>query len=146
MSIQVFSYLAMKQKNCKKGLSYIKPGMVVADIGTGSGAIAVTLACESKADLYAIDISKEALKTASHNAKKHEASVIYQGRLVQPLIDRDIQEALALAGAGDVDVHRAVEVLGRQRLAHGVVASLFGRAAELAVVTPRGSCPPWRSA
>ena len=75
----------------EKVLSYIKPGMVVADIGTGSGAIAVTLACESKANIYAVDISKGAIDTASHNAKKHETSVTFlEGDLLQPLIDRNI--------------------------------------------------------
>jgi release factor glutamine methyltransferase len=44
----------------------------VADIGTGSGCLAVALACElPHADVYATDISAEALKVAERNARKH---------------------------------------------------------------------------
>ncbi len=49
----------------------------VLDIGTGSGAIAVTLALESKAEVIAIDISMAALKVARENAKRLGASVAF---------------------------------------------------------------------
>lgn len=42
------------------------------DMGTGSGCIAVTLACEyARADITATDISDAALKVASDNARRH---------------------------------------------------------------------------
>jgi len=51
-------------------------GNKVLDIGTGSGCIAVSLAKNlDSSEVYAIDISAEALKTASINAKQNKVSV-----------------------------------------------------------------------
>lgn len=45
------------------------------DIGTGSGAIAVTLACEKNSRVLATDISEAALRVAAENARTIGASV-----------------------------------------------------------------------
>ncbi|MCC8354286.1 peptide chain release factor N(5)-glutamine methyltransferase [Bacillus sp. AF23] len=60
----------------------------VVDVGTGSGAIAVTLALENNNfSVSAIDISKEALDVASANAEKLGAEVHFlQGDLLEPFI------------------------------------------------------------
>jgi release factor glutamine methyltransferase len=62
------------------------PGWVL-DIGTGSGCIAVTLACERPgAQVFATDLSESALKVARRNAERHEATVTFlQGDLLGPL-------------------------------------------------------------
>lgn len=53
-----------------------KPRTRVLDLGTGSGALAVSLACElSEADVTAVDRSREALLVAMANAARHRASV-----------------------------------------------------------------------
>lgn len=61
--------------------------MVLADIGTGSGCIAITAKLEwPDAEVYATEINEDALKIAEKNAKKLGAEVgFYKGNLLQPL-------------------------------------------------------------
>jgi release factor glutamine methyltransferase len=49
----------------------------ILDIGTGSGAIAVTLALETTARVMATDVSPAALGIAQHNARALEAQVAF---------------------------------------------------------------------
>ncbi|MCL2707074.1 MAG: peptide chain release factor N(5)-glutamine methyltransferase [Dehalococcoidia bacterium] len=62
---------------------------VIADIGTGSGAIAVTLAVNlHDAKVYAVDISPEALDVARDNAIRHTVAPLItfvNGDLLKPL-------------------------------------------------------------
>lgn len=60
----------------------------VVDLCTGSGCIAVTLACETKYDIIATDISEAALNIARANAKKHDVRdriTFLKGDLLEPL-------------------------------------------------------------
>lgn len=50
----------------------------VLDIGTGSGAIAVTLAKETDANVFAVDISEKALEVAKKNAKLNGVNVQFK--------------------------------------------------------------------
>ena len=61
-------------------------GLRVVDIGTGSGAIAITLAMQSKGwEVFASDISPDALEVAARNAKQLGAQVEFrQGNLLEP--------------------------------------------------------------
>jgi len=57
-------------------LSHLPKAGRVLDLGTGSGAIAVTLACERRdANVVAIDLSSEALEVARANAARLGAQV-----------------------------------------------------------------------
>jgi release factor glutamine methyltransferase len=62
----------------------------IADIGTGSGAIALTVKKEiSNAEVTATDISAEALVVAKKNAERLEAKVEFkQGDLIAPIADQ----------------------------------------------------------
>lgn len=64
-----------------------KVPVTVVDIGTGSGAIAVTMKLERpKLNVLATDIDLNCLKVARKNAKKHRADIqIMQGNLLEPL-------------------------------------------------------------
>lgn len=75
----------------EKALTLAKnhPRFTIADIGTGSGAIAVSLALElSRSKIYATDISTAALEVARINCQKHGVAdrvYLLKGSLLEPL-------------------------------------------------------------
>jgi release factor glutamine methyltransferase len=67
-----------------------RAGLRIADVGTGSGAIAVTLARHLPGShVWAVDVSTAALDVARHNASQHgvvDQIVFVQGDLLEPAI------------------------------------------------------------
>ena len=65
----------------------------LADVGTGSGAIAIALKKEeANLNVCASDISFDALNVAKQNAKYNDADItFYQGSMLEPLIENNIK-------------------------------------------------------
>ncbi len=85
----------------EQALAYVqaRPDARVVDVGTGSGALAVTLAALCpQAQVCATDISLAALEIARRNAALHHANVtFYEGDLLRPLIEHERQVEVVMA-------------------------------------------------
>ncbi|MFC0471697.1 peptide chain release factor N(5)-glutamine methyltransferase [Halalkalibacter kiskunsagensis] len=70
-----------------------KEKIKLVDIGTGSGAISITLALEDDSiDVQAVDISTEALEVAKRNANELTANVTFiHGDLLTPLLEAGVK-------------------------------------------------------
>jgi release factor glutamine methyltransferase len=78
-----------------------EPGGVVVDVGTGSGAIALSIASEGNADLViATDVSLDALGVAAENAKRCAAVLrtpveLRAGSLLGPVHERPLRAVVS---------------------------------------------------
>ena len=75
------------------GLEKLKPAMSVVDLGTGSGAIALSLAAEQPtANIVAMDFSMAALKVAQENALHHQLSNVsfWRGSWLAAIADKSL--------------------------------------------------------
>lgn len=81
----ILSYIDNEYKDNEK--------VILADIGTGSGAIAIALKKEeAKLEVYASDISKEAIEVAKINAKNNDAEVNFLvGSMLDPIIEKNLK-------------------------------------------------------
>ncbi len=81
--------LVEKAVELARRISYPGKRITIADIGTGCGAIAISLALAlPQAKIYATDISASALQVAEMNCRRHAVSSqveLLQGNLLEPL-------------------------------------------------------------
>ena len=83
----------------------------VADVGTGSGAIAIALCKEEpKIHMCATDISVEALETAKKNAEINEADItFYAGDMLKPLIEQGLKLDVLVSNPPYIPSHEEME-------------------------------------
>lgn len=84
----------------------------VCDIGTGTGAIAVSLKKErANFNVIATDISEDALKIAQENAQLNQAEIEFlQGDALKPLIDNGIKVDILLSNPPYISCEEKVEM------------------------------------
>lgn len=101
----------------------------VVDVGTGSGAIAVTLAAERSAwRITAVDLSETALQVARENAVRHKAEQrirFLQGDLLTPLIARGERVDIVVSNPPYIPT-REIETLAVEVREHEPALALDG--------------------
>src|SRR5438552_17845548 len=95
--------LALRELRAGRKQTLTGEGLQIADIGTGSGCIALALAKElHAATIYATDISSAALTVAQRNAKRHSVSHRIH------FIESNLLERVSIAGP-----RQAAHLLGK---------------------------------
>lgn len=97
----------------------------LCDVGTGSGAIAISLALEeSKLNVVATDISQEALEVAKLNAQDLGANIeFYQGDMLAPLLERNIKVDIFVSNPPYIPQDQDIESVVKDNEPH---VALFG--------------------
>lgn len=97
----------------------------LCDVGTGSGAIAITLALEEpRLKVIATDISKEALVVAKDNANHLNAQVEFRyGDLLQPLLDTNEKVDIFVSNPPYIPNDQQIEAMVKDNEPH---VALFG--------------------
>lgn len=82
----------------------------IIDIGTGSGAIAISLLKELNCQVYASDISNKALMVAKENAIKNNANITFlQGDMLKPFIDNKIKVDIIVSNPPYIKENEEIE-------------------------------------
>lgn len=99
--------------------------ITLCDVGTGSGAIATSLALEEpRLKVYATDISDKAIEVAKDNAKSLEAEVEFLvGDMLQPLLEKEIKVDIFVSNPPYIPQEQKIEAMVKDNEPH---VALFG--------------------
>lgn len=99
--------------------------ITLCDVGTGSGAIATSLALEEKRlNVYATDISSEAVEVAKANAQALDAKVEFMvGDMLEPLLEKGIKVDIFVSNPPYIPQEQEIEAMVKDNEPH---VALFG--------------------
>lgn len=99
--------------------------ITLCDVGTGSGAIAISLALEEpRLQVIATDISNQALGVAKQNAKQLDANVLFkQGDMLQPIKDLETKVDIFVSNPPYIPDCQQIEAMVKDNEPH---VALFG--------------------
>ena len=86
--------------------------VTIADVGTGSGAIAIALSKEEPhfTEVYATDISEEALTLARENSRSLGCDISFLcGDMLEPLIERNIRLDILVSNPPYIPVNQEIQ-------------------------------------
>ena len=97
----------------------------LCDVGTGSGAIAISLALEEpRTNVYASDISSKAIEVAKENAANLGANVNFMvGDLLEPLLEKEIKVDIFVSNPPYIPNNQVIEAMVKDNEPH---VALFG--------------------
>lgn len=83
---------------------------VIIDVGTGSGAIAISLAKELNIHVYASDISLDALEVAEKNALKNNANITFlKGDMLKPYVANNVKADIIVSNPPYIRLNEKIE-------------------------------------
>lgn len=92
---------------------------VIIDVGTGSGAIAITLSKELKCRVYASDISDKALEIAKRNSINNNANVTFlEGDMLKPYIENNIKADILVSNPPYIKEDEKIEDIVKNNEPH----------------------------
>ena len=96
---------------------FINPTII--DVGTGSGAIAITLSKKLNQKVYASDISNDALEVAKKNIDKTNSNVVlYQGDMLKPYVINSIKADIIVSNPPYIKEDEKIEEIVKNNEPH----------------------------